>query len=121
MTARAAVFAGKPLWLLAFGCWLLGLGCSKELSSFYERRHTCPVVYAWVADSLLFVLVAHKVIRNSGAPSEKVLAGHRMNGLAEVPLQPSHTSGSPPLASVLGGENLVVVAHTVAQQRPGGT
>ena len=36
--------------------------------------------------SLLFVLEAHKVIRNSGAPSEKVLAGHRMNGLAEISL-----------------------------------
>jgi hypothetical protein len=32
----------------------------------------------WFADSLLFVLKAHMVMRNSGAPSAKVLEGHWM-------------------------------------------
>jgi len=54
----------------------------------------------WVADILLFVLEAHKVMRSSVAPSEKVLVGHRMSGLTETPLQPSQTPSPPRGAKV---------------------
>ncbi len=38
-----------------------------------------------------------------------------MNELAEVPLQPSHTSISPVNGYVLARENLIVVTEAVAQ------
>ena len=92
-----------------------------------------------VANILLFVLAAHKVIRSSVAPSEEVLEGHRMNELTEIPLQPSQIrrrravrkwkSGRAEFQGAglsrrllhrvwTSGKDLIVVANAVAQQGP---
>src|SRR5260370_1740583 len=75
---------------------------TTQRSSFYERRHSCPAIFASSADTLLCVLPrgAHiRSVRNSVSQSEAVLQGTRMrrdNGASPYTVAKTDSSHATP-------------------------